>query len=227
MDIENKDAIFHVLYDLDERFQVPGVVTFGTGRTYEYDGIEAKWRGIYDDKGRIMVAICHNMDLGDAWEWADNPELSGEVRLDGIQDRDQLHYLRDDALMFELFFKYPFEAFAKGRRRAPGPVARVAARGFCCWSARLRSALAVIVTWHARARLRSTPAQCVASADCHAGNAAADALATRAQCRHACGRSRISWPLSPTIRAAWRPWKTAFPKDAGVLKTFKSNQRFR
>jgi hypothetical protein len=26
-----------------------------------------------DDKGRVMVAICHNMDLGDAWEHADNP----------------------------------------------------------------------------------------------------------------------------------------------------------
>ncbi|HYI92655.1 MAG TPA: DUF4159 domain-containing protein [Bryobacteraceae bacterium] len=73
VDIDSKDEIFHVLYDLDERFQVPGVVTFGTGRTYEYDGVEGKWRGIYDDKGRIMVAICHNMDLGDAWEWADHP----------------------------------------------------------------------------------------------------------------------------------------------------------
>ena len=28
---------------------------------------------IRDDKGRIMVAICHNMDLGDAWEWSDDP----------------------------------------------------------------------------------------------------------------------------------------------------------
>lgn len=73
VDLDNRDAIFHVLYNLDDRFQVPGVVTFGTNRTYEYDGIEAKWRGIYDDKGRIMIAICHNMDLGDAWEWADNP----------------------------------------------------------------------------------------------------------------------------------------------------------
>ena len=27
----------------------------------------------YDDKGRVMVAICHNMDLGDAWEWSDDP----------------------------------------------------------------------------------------------------------------------------------------------------------
>lgn len=73
VDIENTDQIFHVLYDLDDRFQVPGVVTFGTGRSYEYDGVEAKWRGVYDDKGRIMVAICQNMDLGDAWEYADNP----------------------------------------------------------------------------------------------------------------------------------------------------------
>jgi hypothetical protein len=74
VDIENSDHIFHVLYDLTDRIRVPGVVTFGTGRDWEPpDGIEPKWRGIYDDKGRIMVAICHNMDLGDAWEYADNP----------------------------------------------------------------------------------------------------------------------------------------------------------
>lgn len=73
VDIDNKDAIFHVLYDLDQRFQVPGDQFLRTGRTYEKDGIEPKWRAIYDDKGRVMVAICHNMDLGDAWEWADLP----------------------------------------------------------------------------------------------------------------------------------------------------------
>lgn len=73
VELENKDAIFHVLYDLDERFQVPGIIMFYTGQTFEYDGVEPRWRAIYDDKGRIMVAICHNMDLGDAWEWADHP----------------------------------------------------------------------------------------------------------------------------------------------------------
>ncbi len=73
VDIENKDQIFHVLYDLDERFQVAGIQMFYTGRIPENDGVEAKWRAILDDKGRIMVAICHNMDLGDAWEWADHP----------------------------------------------------------------------------------------------------------------------------------------------------------
>jgi hypothetical protein len=73
VDIENSDPIFHTLYDLDERFQVPGWQWTRSGRTYEKDGYEPKWRAIYDDKGRIMVAICHNMDLGDAWEWSDDP----------------------------------------------------------------------------------------------------------------------------------------------------------
>ncbi len=74
VDLQNSDQIFHVIYDLDERFQVPNVYNARSGRTYEKDGIEPRWRAIYDDKGRILVAICHNMDLGDAWEWADLPE---------------------------------------------------------------------------------------------------------------------------------------------------------
>ena len=74
VDIPNDDPIFHSIYDLDSRYQVPGAQYLYSGRTYERDGVEAKWRGIYDDKGRLMVAICHNMDLGDAWEYADQPQ---------------------------------------------------------------------------------------------------------------------------------------------------------
>lgn len=73
VDLQNKEHIFHVLYDLDDRFQVPGIQMFYSGSPYEQDGVEAKWRGVYDDKGRVVMAICHNMDLGDAWEWADWP----------------------------------------------------------------------------------------------------------------------------------------------------------
>jgi hypothetical protein len=73
VDLDAKDPIFHVLYDLDDKFQVPGAQYFYSGRSYEQDGFEARWRGIYDDKGRIMVAICHNMDLGDAVEHSDEP----------------------------------------------------------------------------------------------------------------------------------------------------------
>jgi len=73
-DLQDNDEIFHVLYDIGARFQVPGEQYVSTGRTYEKDGFVPKWRAIRDDKGRIMVAICHNMHLGDAWEWADMPE---------------------------------------------------------------------------------------------------------------------------------------------------------
>jgi hypothetical protein len=73
VDIPNSDPIFHTVYDLDDRYQVPGEQVLYTRRPYEKDGYEARWRGIYDDKGRLMVAICHNMDLGDSWEHADNP----------------------------------------------------------------------------------------------------------------------------------------------------------
>jgi len=74
VDLPNDDPIFHTVYDLDDRYQVPGEQFVHTGQTYEKDGFQARWRGIYDDKGRVMVAICHNMDLGDSWEHADNPE---------------------------------------------------------------------------------------------------------------------------------------------------------
>src|SRR5277367_2773866 len=75
VDLDNKDPIFHVLYDLENRFQVPGMqyVVYPPHHLYEYDGYVPRWEGIYDDKGRVMVAICHNMDLGDAWENSDDP----------------------------------------------------------------------------------------------------------------------------------------------------------
>jgi hypothetical protein len=72
VEVENTDSLFHTVYDLNERFQVPGAAHLRLG--YKNGGIGAQWRAIYDDKGRVMVAISYNSDLGDAWEWADSPE---------------------------------------------------------------------------------------------------------------------------------------------------------
>jgi hypothetical protein len=85
VDIDNSDPIFHTIFDLDDRYQVPGAQFIYTHRRYEHDGFEARWRGIYDDKGRLMVAICHNMDLGDSWEHADNPEYPEQFSALGIR----------------------------------------------------------------------------------------------------------------------------------------------
>jgi len=85
VELENKDAIFHTIYDLDDRYQVPGAQFIRSGSLSEYGGTIPRWRGIYDDKGRIVVAICHNMDLGDSWEHADNPEYPEKFSALGIR----------------------------------------------------------------------------------------------------------------------------------------------
>lgn len=86
VDVEDKDALFHVIYDLDDRYQVPGAQYLRSGRTYEnYDGFPARWRGIYDDKNRLMVAIVFNSDLGDSWEWADYPRYDEKFSALGIR----------------------------------------------------------------------------------------------------------------------------------------------
>jgi hypothetical protein len=74
VDIPEGDPILHTIWDIDLAEQIPGYQYTRSGSTYEEDGYEPKWSAIYDDHGNIMVAICHNMDLGDAVEHADTPD---------------------------------------------------------------------------------------------------------------------------------------------------------
>jgi hypothetical protein len=85
VDIPKEDPIFHTVYDLDDKYQVPGAQFIRSHRTYEYDGYDPHWRGIYDRKGRLVVAICNDMDLGDSWEHADNPEYPQKFSAMGIR----------------------------------------------------------------------------------------------------------------------------------------------
>jgi Domain of unknown function (DUF4159) len=73
-ELENQDEIFHDFYDLDDRVQIPGTRFIWGHRPYTPDSVIPAWRAIRDDRGRILVAICHNSDVGDAWEWADSPQ---------------------------------------------------------------------------------------------------------------------------------------------------------
>jgi hypothetical protein len=92
VDIPDNDPIFHTVFDLDDRFQVPGAEHLGAGAKNPGDGgVGAHWRGIYDDKGRIMVAISYNSDLGDAWEWADSPRYP--ERFSGLAIRIGVNYI--------------------------------------------------------------------------------------------------------------------------------------
>ncbi len=79
VDIPDDHEVFHVLYDLDHKRQIPGVYSVQLGVTHEEDGYDPHWRGVFDDEGRLMVAINFNMDLGDAWEHADDPRYEQEL----------------------------------------------------------------------------------------------------------------------------------------------------
>ena len=88
VEIENADAIFHTVYDLDDRYQIPGQWALngrGGMNAQRAVGTVARWRGIYDDHGRIMVAMCFNSDLGDSWEWADDPGYPEKFSALGIR----------------------------------------------------------------------------------------------------------------------------------------------
>jgi hypothetical protein len=64
-ELGEEHELLHVLYDLDQRTQIPG----RGGQRPEMP----RWRGIFDDDDRLLVAINFNMDMGDAWEHADDP----------------------------------------------------------------------------------------------------------------------------------------------------------
>ena len=76
VEVPLEHEIFHCVYDLKEKPQVPSIniAEYGRGRgitwepRYESDTSTAYYKAISDDADRIMVFICHNTDLGDGWE---------------------------------------------------------------------------------------------------------------------------------------------------------------
>ena len=90
VDVDNADALFHTIYDLNDRFRVTGA--WGRfGRPYQDDGDTPYWRAIYDGKNRVAVAIVANSDLGDSWEYADDP--SYPEKWSGLGIRIAVNYI--------------------------------------------------------------------------------------------------------------------------------------
>jgi hypothetical protein len=73
MELPIEHPVFNCVFPLKSKPQVPniglGVESQYTGITWERsDAQTPHYKGIFDDKGRMMVIICHNTDLGDGWE---------------------------------------------------------------------------------------------------------------------------------------------------------------
>ncbi|MGI9262079.1 MAG: DUF4159 domain-containing protein [Woeseiaceae bacterium] len=68
--------LMQIFYGLDQETQIPGKRHLYRGASGQFEAQlrgPARWYGISDDAGRLVVAINFNMDMGDAWEHADDP----------------------------------------------------------------------------------------------------------------------------------------------------------
>jgi hypothetical protein len=80
VDLPIEHPIFHCVFDLTEKPQVPGIAHLrnflATGATWERDEDPAvRYYGIFDDRQRMMSIICRNTDLGDGWEREGESEI--------------------------------------------------------------------------------------------------------------------------------------------------------
>jgi hypothetical protein len=78
VDLKDEEVVFHVAFDLKgmTNVSIPHISQafgggFGLGGT-------PHWRGVFDDDGRLMVLIAHNNDVGDGWQWADDPRYPAD-----------------------------------------------------------------------------------------------------------------------------------------------------
>jgi hypothetical protein len=81
IDLTDDHPIFHNPYDLQHMtsVQIPNMNSLVAGGDGSLSGGEIpRWRGIQDDKGRLMVLIAYNNDIADAWQWADDPRYPAD-----------------------------------------------------------------------------------------------------------------------------------------------------
>lgn len=83
VDLPANDQILHVTYDISERTQIPGKRHLyrlpGGGIGVDPEGSPPTWKGIFDDHGHLMVVMNFNMDMGDSWQHADDPDYPQEM----------------------------------------------------------------------------------------------------------------------------------------------------
>lgn len=84
VDLPDEHEIMHLHFDIKERTQI-------TGRNGSRPGTKPHWRAILDDDERVVVAINFNMDMGDAWEHADDPMYPAAMT--GLAYRFTMNYI--------------------------------------------------------------------------------------------------------------------------------------
>ncbi len=68
-------SIFHNAYDVDTRYVIPPM---------QY-GDRPRFYGYFDERQRLSMIINHNNDIGDFWEWLDQPRYPLEGTIEGVR----------------------------------------------------------------------------------------------------------------------------------------------
>jgi len=74
VDLPLSHPIFHIVYDMKVKPQVPDIRTWRSGSTFEFNHGGSPgdklphFQAYHDDSDRIVAILCHNNDLGDGWE---------------------------------------------------------------------------------------------------------------------------------------------------------------
>lgn len=74
VDLPLSHPIFHLVYDLKEKPQVPDIRTWRAGSNFEFRHAGPHgdklphFQAYFDEHNRMVALLCHNNDLGDGWE---------------------------------------------------------------------------------------------------------------------------------------------------------------
>lgn len=81
-DLPLSHPIFHSYLDVEEVVQIPNIMNaIRGGDTSEKGGIVPHYMGIEDKNGRMVAFISRNCDMGDAWEWINDPRYPAKYGL--------------------------------------------------------------------------------------------------------------------------------------------------
>lgn len=82
VELTTAHPLFHCFYDIDRIIQVTNDSIAKCAECEQWEngpsGKIPKVFGVFDEKGRIIVLLAWNTDLGDGLEWADDPEYPAD-----------------------------------------------------------------------------------------------------------------------------------------------------
>jgi hypothetical protein len=80
VELEPPHPVYTCFYRIDAYPQIAGLGSFIQGRTWEKGGFVPHLRTMYDDRGRPMLYINWNTDMGDGFEWSNAEAYRGYIK---------------------------------------------------------------------------------------------------------------------------------------------------